>query len=230
MLKWLKPNILSIKYVKFIILLLVMEKKITYEWGDDHVLIMLGNRIQPRIKALYWAEFFLTTGFATICILGATPLAYHYISIFTVTGAGLLYMLAAYRLLSRVFFKERLLLNVDRFEVITKTPFSFKTKVYEWRNMGPLHYVGHEKKTDHPLKGKCYDYFGFETQEKLIHHIHSEGNLYFNYGGFPVRFGKGVYSWDAEDIVNMMKLYIGNKLLLGPEWDNMVQEHEADGY
>jgi len=161
-------------------------------------------------------------------LVRAFPLSGSTLNIVLALGAALMYMLAAYRFFSRVFYSEKLLLHPDVFEIITRTPFSYKARSYEWQYMGPLHYVGQEQKTDHPLKGKCYDYFGFETQEKLIHKLHNEGNMYFNYGGFPVRFGKGVYSWNAEEIVNMMKLYVGKRLLLGPEWEHMVQQYETD--
>lgn len=204
------------------------EQKIYYHWGDDNLMINLGNRVEPRIKILFWAEFLLTTGWATIFLLKALPITSTYMDVLTAFGATFLYILAAYRFLSRVFFTERLLLRPERLEIITRTPFSFRSSGYEWQYMGPMHYTGQEKKTEHPLTGQCYDYFGFETQEKLIHKLHNEGNLFFNYGGFPVRFGKGLYSWDAEDVVNMMQLFIGNKLVLGPEWGHMIQENETD--
>lgn len=199
---------------------------ISYHWGEDTLLIHLGNRVETRIRILFWAEFLLTTTWATIFLFIDKPFHGKVIDVVTITGAVLLYLLAAYRLLSRMFFKEKLLLQPNSLDIITRTPFSYKSHSFEWKYMGPLHYVGQGKKTDHPLVGKCYDYFGFETQEKLIHKLHNEGNMYFNYGGFPVRFGKSVYSWHAEEIVNMMQLYIGGKLLLGPEWAQMVQEHE----
>lgn len=206
------------------------NNNISYHWGDDSLLIQLGNRVEPRIRILFWAEFLLTTGWATIFLVRAFPLGFQVLNVLTVLGAVFLYMLATYRFFSRIFLKEKLLLNRYTLDIITRTPFSYKSRSFEWANMGPLHYVGQGKKTDHPLKGKCYDYFGFETQEKLIHNLHNEGNLYFNYGGFPVRFGKGIYSWSAEEIVDMMQLFIGNKLLLGPEWAQMVQEHELGDY
>ncbi len=202
------------------------NNQVSYHWGDRSLLISLGNRTEKRIKILFWAEFFLTAGWATIMLIRAFPLSGSLLNIAIALGASLMYMLAAYRFFSRVFHSEKLLLHPNVFEIISRTPFSYKARSFEWKHMGPLHYVGQEKKTDHPLIGKCYDYFGFETQEKLIHKLHNEGNMYFNYGGFPVRFGKGVYSWTAEEIVNMMQLYVGNKLLLGPEWAQMVQEHD----
>lgn len=199
---------------------------ITYHWGSDNVLIDLGNRIQPKIRILFWAEFLFLSGWATIFLIKATPLFTNWLSTLSLTGASLLYIIASYRLLSRMFYREKILLSVHSLDIIQRTPFMIKSNRYEWDMMGPLHYVGKPKKTDHPLRGYVYDYFGFETQERLIHNLYTEGNLYFNYGGFAVKFGKGVYSWNAEEIVNIMKLFIGDRIVLGPEWQGMIQEHQ----
>lgn len=205
-----------------------MSKKITYSWGEDNLLINLGSRVLPRIRILFWAEFIFTTGWATIFFMRSFPLSESLINSLSCLGASILYLIASYRFISRMFRKEKLMLRHDRLVIVERTPFRQKARSFEWRFMGPLHYVGIDKKTDHPLKGQCYDYFGFETQEHLIQNLHNEGNLYFNYGGFSVRFGKGVYSWDAEEVVNMMKLFMGTRLILGPEWDRMIQHYEVD--
>lgn len=108
--------------------------------------------------------------------------------------------------------------------LVKKTIFAQQVRRYDWRSVGMLHYEGKTPKTDHPLKGKSFDYFGFETQEHLIQSLHHDGNLYFDTLDGRVYFGAGVYSWDAEEMVQMMKLYNGNSLQLGPEWKEMLQE------
>lgn len=203
-----------------------MKKKISYHWGDDHLLIALGNRLQPRIKFLFWAEFVFTTGMATIFLKQSLPFSTNLLHVVAGIGAALLYLLAAYRFMSRMLFDEKIVVDSAAMIIIQRTPFSLKTRTYQWKDIGPLHYVGKPSKTDHPLKGHCYDYLGFETQEHLIQSLHHEGNMYFNYKGFSVRFARGVYSWDAEEMVRMMRLYIGSDLQLGPEWAKMAQEYE----
>lgn len=202
------------------------KPSISYSWGEEYLLINLGRRLQPRIKILLWAELFAIVGFATVLVFQSFNTPQTFLSIFLLTGSVVLYLSAAYRFLSRIYAIEKLLLDDSGLSIIFRTPFSQKVNKYEWRHMGPLHYVGKPTKTDHPLKGGCYDYFGFETQEKLLQNLYQEGNMYFNYGGYPVRFAKGVYSWYAEEIVNMMKLYTGQDLELGPEWGQMIQEYE----
>lgn len=199
-----------------------MPSKTIYNWGDGHLQIKLGNRTAPRIKALYWGEFLVTLGMSTVFMLRAMPVSASGLHMAAFTFSAVLYLLASYRFISRTFYTEELWLDDTFLTVISSTPFKRKLNRYDWENIGPIHYIGKEVKTDHPLKGQCYDYFGFETQEQLIQNIHEEGNLYFNYGGYMVRFAKCVYSWDAEEMLDMMRLFAGNKLRLGKEWEAVL--------
>lgn len=165
---------------------------------------------------------------ATVLLVGSFPMSDSWLNVVTSLGSVVMYILASYRFISRIFLREKLLLQKEGVNIIYNTPFMERSTLYLWTAMGPLHYAGKEKKTDHPLKGYSFDYLGFETQEHLIQSLHHDGNLYFNYEGFPVRFGKGVYSWDAEELVNMMKLYAGSSLQLGAEWKDIMKEIEWD--
>lgn len=204
------------------------KRKITYYWGDRNVVIDLGNHIDLRIRALYIAEFIVTAGMATVFLLQSLPLKNNFFHWAACIGASVLYLLAAYRLISRLFYTERLQLDPATFTIIRRSLFSQQIKQYEWRSIGVLHYEGAGRKTDHPLKGKCYDYFGFETQEHLIQSLHHGGTMYFETAKGKIYFAPGVYSWNAEEMVQMMKLYIGSSLKLGPEWEEMLQEQEFD--
>lgn len=203
---------------------------ITYKWGSDYLLIDLGNRVPGRIKALYYGEFLLTSGMATILLLRLGSFSLGVVNWLAAAGVAALYLLAAYRFFSRLFFTESIVVDYDSLLIVNNTPFVKKINRYEWRHMGVLHYLGKTPKTDHPLKGKSFDYLGFETQEHLIQHIHHDGNLYFNYEGRPVRFARRVYSWDAEEMIDMIKLYAGSKLKLGPEWSKAAEVQESDDY
>jgi len=204
------------------------QSKITYYWGEYNLLITLGNRTHVRIRALYLIEFLVTSGMATIFLLQCIPFKHTFVQWTACLGSSVLYLLAAHRFLARMFFTEQLLLEQHYLTIIKKTIFSQHVKRYDWRHIGMLHYEGKGHKTDHPLKGKCYDYFGFETQEQLIQSLHHDGNLYFDSMDGRVYFASGVYSWNAEEMVQFMKLYIGSSLQLGPEWKEMLQEQEFD--
>ncbi len=204
------------------------KNAITYHWGDDHLLITLGNRTQARIKILFWAEFLFTTGMATIFLKEAFDFTGSILKTGSVVAAALLYLVASYRFFSRILYTEKIFLDQESMTIVQRTPFTLVNRSYKWADIGPIHYVGKTTKTDHPLKGNCYDYFGFETQERLIQNLHHDGNLYFNHLGYPVRFGKCVYSWDAEEMMRMMQLYAGASIKFGPEWKAMLQEMEWD--
>ncbi len=204
------------------------HRNITYFWGDRSLLIKLGNRTNKRIRALYIVELFFTMSMATIFLLKSLPFNSNFLNWVAGTGASMLYLLAAYRFLARIFFTERILLEHNTLTLVRKTIFSQQVRRFDTRHIGPLHYEGMGTKTDHPLKGKSFDYFGFETQEHLIKNLHHEGNIYFDTMEGRVYFASGVYSWNAEELVQIMKLYLGSSLQLGPEWKEMLQEQELD--
>lgn len=192
------------------------------------MLIDLGNRIEPRIRILFWAELLLTSALASVFMLQAFPLQKQWIHWCTAFGAGALYLLGVIRFLSRVYLREQLILTQSHLTLVQKSFFRRKAQRYNWYQVGPLHYIGKEQKTEHPLKGRSFDYFGFDTHEHLIQSLHQDGSLGFNYQGHAVRFGRFIYSWHAEEVVRMMKLYMGDMLQLGSEWRQMTQEHEWD--
>ncbi|MBS1588235.1 MAG: hypothetical protein JST52_01345 [Bacteroidetes bacterium] len=201
-----------------------MNSPITYFWGKDHLLIDLGNRIDRRVRFVYWVEFIITSGVSTIFLFHSASFSLSVLQVLTNFFVGILYLLAAYRLVSRMFYREQLSITETHFSIIRRTPFSHSRISYNWQQMGVLHYRGRECKTDHPLKGKCFDYFGFDTQEHLVQELHHDGNLSFQYGAYSVRFARCIYSWHAEEIVRMIRLYAGNALQLGEEWKSLLEE------
>lgn len=208
-----------------------VRKGVSYHWGEHHLLIDLGARIEPRLRVLFWVELLITCGIATVFLVEALPsLAaragdHLWVRWASCIGAAALYGLAAVRFLQRISFRERLVVDDTHLTLVQKDFFSHRSRSYDRRQMSALHYVGKDGKTDHPLAGRHFDYWGFETHERLVQALHGEGSLFFTYrGGFPVRFGRGLYSWDAEEVVRMMRLYCGKSLQLGPEWERMLEE------
>jgi hypothetical protein len=205
-----------------------LANDITYHWGNDHLRIDLGQRLEPRIRVLFWAELVLTCGMASTFLAKAFPFQGQWIHWATFAGAATLYLLAAWRFLSRMAYREQLIIENAHFTIIQTTFFKKQVQRFLWTDMGHLHYACRDKKTDHPLKGKHFDYWGFDTQEHLIQRLYQEGNLYFNYDGYMIRFGRNIYSWHAEEIVRMIRLYAGERLHLSAEWRDLMQEHEWD--
>jgi hypothetical protein len=208
----------------------VKKQEIRYYWGDDSLTIEMGNRTGFRIRALYLVEFMVTSGMATLFLLQGLSFGNAPLRLIAGIGAASLYILAAHRLLSRLFFRETVKLDNLSITFVRRTLLSKHVHRYFWWQTGMLHYEGQKEKTDHPLKGGCYDYFGFETQERLVQNLHNPGNLYFDTPEGRVYFAAGVYSWDAEEMVQMMKLFIGPSIRLGPEWAQMLEPQDSDEF
>lgn len=201
-----------------------MKPKIKYLWGKEHLTIDLGNRIEPRIRMIYWVEFLMTMGIATIFFLHSYKLQHNWVHLLANLCLCMLSLLAVYRFLSRMFYREKLVVTDNHFTIVRQTPLNSNKSSYDWESMGALHYIGKDAKTDHPLKGSSFDYFGFDAQEHLVQDIHHDGNLYFEFNGVPIRFARGIYSWHAEEIVRMIRLYSGSSLQLGAEWKYLMEE------
>lgn len=202
-----------------------MSKEITYHWGEDQLTIHLGKRLDPRLRAIFWAEAIFTSTLAIVFIMRAFKGGEIWLRWVTGIGGVALCMIAVLRFLSRMAYREHLILDSKHFTIIQKSFLSTQVERYLWTEMGPLHYIGKPPKTDHPLKGQSFD-MGFDSNEHIIQCLHPEGNLYFKYNRYPVRFGRNVYSWDAEEMVRMMQLYAGDKMRLGAEWKMLMQEQE----
>jgi hypothetical protein len=205
-----------------------MKGNIIYKWGTDHLLVELGNRTETRIRVLFWGEFLFTTGMATILMLRSYPFGADILNGLIGIFSALLYILASYRFLMRMFSEERILLNGSGISLIRKTIFRTRVRHFDWNKIGPLQYAAIVEKTAHPLKGNSFDYFGFETHEHLVQKLHNEGNLYFNFGGYPIHFARNVYSWHAEEMVRMMKLYAGEKLHIGAELRHLLKSDHVE--
>lgn len=180
------------------------------------------------MRILYVFEFLFTVGLATVVLMKSLSLTHQLLLWVNITCSSILYFLAGRRFLQRIYLDESITLDQHHISFIKKTLLSTRVKKYDWRVLGALHYEGQVKKTDHPLKGKTFDYFGFETHEHIIQILHKNGNLYFDTPEGRLYFAVGVYSWHAEEMVQMMRMYMGNYLRLGPEWEQMLQTHEMD--
>lgn len=213
---------------QFINLCKLAKQDIKYYWGEKDLHISLGSRITTRMQVLYIFELLFTVGLATILLIKSLSLNHQFLLWVNIAGSCILYFLAGRRFLQRVSLTESVILDPYCISFVKKTILSKKIRKYQWEALGQLHYEGQARKTDHPLKGKTFDYFGFETHEHIIQILHKNGNLYFDTPEGRLYFAVGVYSWHAEEMVQMMKMYMGNYLRLGPEWEQMLQTHEMD--
>ncbi|HTN47398.1 MAG TPA: hypothetical protein VL098_13695 [Flavipsychrobacter sp.] len=197
---------------------------IQYLWGEDRLEIDLGNRVASRIKMILCGEFVITVSMATVFLLRSFQVQMWGVGLLLGIGASVLYVLASYRLASRIYYREKIEITPHHFVLTTQTLISKKTYAYDWRCIGTLHYIG--KDIQNTCGSDCYDYLNFNKHELLLQDLHHSGNLFFTYKDEPVRFARGIYSWHAEEIVRMIQLYAGNNLKLGAEWKHLIETSE----
>src|SRR5690606_4863481 len=83
-----------------------------------------------------------TVGLATLFLAQALPLRTLLLHWLTIVGASTLYLLAAYRLLSRITMSEQLILTPTHLIIRRRSLVSRKEQRYQWEYMGALHYLG----------------------------------------------------------------------------------------
>lgn len=203
-----------------------MKKTIQYYWGEDSLKVDLGNRVESRIKLILCVEFMVTVAMATVFLFRSLQMQQSIVAVILCLGACILYGMASYRLISRFYYKEQLVITRDHFTIITKTLLYKKILAYDWRYVGTLHYVGKDFRNSFHNYNEGYDYLDFSKQQFLLQDLHQSGNLFFNYKNTGVRFARGIYSWHAEEIVRMIQLFTGSSLKLGAEWQHLIETSE----
>jgi hypothetical protein len=76
------------------------------------------------------------------------------------TIAVLTFYIVAYRFVNKAFMSESILIKEDRFELIKKSFFTVKRKIFEISKISNLRFVSEPNLTKHVLAGKSFDYFG----------------------------------------------------------------------
>jgi hypothetical protein len=180
-----------------------MASRIQYNTTKEGTLITIGNNLTMRVKGLFIIQFL-------VAIIGAVSfLMMFYNDLDTFASTGLLlftltsatvFFVAAYRYLNRVLEREEILVKSLQL-IITDIGFlKRKVRVFEIAKVADFHHLAAPKYTDHPLNGKSFDYLGFQTRDKEIQAINNDGRISFFYEGRNILFGKGITTWEAEEI------------------------------
>lgn len=116
-----------------------------------------------------------------------------------------LYFWVSYMLLKQAFSYEKLSLG-EGIAILEKGSVGkSSSEIYDISKIKNLQYnYQAEPSTEHPLKGKSIDYFGFGANDKVITNMHRDESIAFEYEGKTVYFGKRLYSWDFETIYELI--------------------------
>jgi hypothetical protein len=114
----------------------------------------------------------------------------------------MVYFLVSYSFLKQLLRSEKMILG-STYLILEKGGLFVKSSEYfDLEKIEYIRYLDKEfKLADHPLKSEHIDYFGFETQDKVIANAHKNDKLQFEYEDRTVSFGKDIFSWDYEIIL-----------------------------
>ena len=122
------------------------------------------------------------------------------------------YFLVSFSFLKQIFRSEKMILGSTYLILEQGGLFVKSSEYFELGKIDQINFSDKEfKLADHPLKSEHIDYFGFETQDKVIANAHKNDKLQFQYQGRMISFGKDIFSWDYEII---LKEFITRKLKL----------------
>ncbi len=127
-------------------------------------------------------------------------------------GISIVSFIAAYRFLARVFTKELFIITGDEIQITKTRLFKRNTRVFKLSGISNFKHIQTSELTKHPLAGNSFDYFGFETEQKVINEMHGDNCLSFIYNNKLILFGDNVYVWQFEDLKKRVKDITGKDI------------------
>jgi hypothetical protein len=202
-----------------------MNSGLELRWADGYIQVDFNFRKTSRARLLLGLEI---TALAGLALAFAVRSYYLQSQVLYIITAGVVLLAAGIvcRALHRFSYHERLYVDPIQFSIVQKSWFSHSVRRFERDNMGPLHYLG-VSATDFLNSESRSDTLGLAHSDRLFRAVAANGNLCFDYQGERIYFGRGVYSWHAEELVTFLQLYCGESLRLGPGWNWITQEEDV---
>ncbi|MES2130993.1 MAG: hypothetical protein V4506_01520 [Bacteroidota bacterium] len=126
---------------------------------------------------------------------------------------ALLFLYISKNYLNNLFLKEFIVIEGNSLKILVKK--IEKTKTYEF-NLNDIIFFGHEgsrKYTEHPMNNHVVDFTGLGTVERELQYLIDEGTIEIETEHKKLRFGKNMTSWDTEEIISEIEIFIGRKLI-----------------
>jgi len=172
---------------------------------QDGKLFVFSKPFDTRLKILngfYFLSFFGAAIFFFLIPFAESyyPLSAIAFSIF----ASLVCLIASYRFINKAFMSEQLFTNKNQLQLIKTGFLTKKKKSYDTTKISRLRNLNKPQLTRHPLAGDSFDYLGFQTEQQVINEMHGDNRLAFDYEGRTISFGQNIYSWEFDELENLL--------------------------
>lgn len=201
-----------------------MKTRLSFEWGKEHLEVSIHTPADRRSRVLMGLEATVLLGWC-VGLLIRRHLLPDWLLGALLGFTGVLLLVVALRTAQRLTFREKIFIDATHITLLRATCFRKSLRSYDLTSMGLLRYCFPEDETvaAHCRPGDLFcDAHGAPLRRALA----QRGNLFFTYAGRRVYFGKGVYSWHAEELAFYLRLYCGGALHFGPEWELIGAEEE----
>ncbi len=200
-----------------------MKKKgLTFYWGQGHLEVDIQPSVPRDARVLSGLELTIAVALCVAVIMRAGLFSVWVFSGLLTITLGLLASVVI-RAVHRFTFREKIFLDSTHITLVQSYGFSKSVRSFDLNTIGELHYL---QSPEDPLAPACRpgDLFCDAHAPQLRRALAERENLCFSYAGEQVFFGRGVYSWHAEELAMYFQLYCGNAIVLGPEWEALLQD------
>jgi len=186
-----------------------MKSKIIYKRRTDSLTI----EIKPNWKSIIGIGYLaMALPFFVFLVIGMYVVLDDLGMIFRFDQKSFLFLglmiVSAYLLviiLKKVFQSE--IAVVDKSKLVLGKKLFFKTDEITFRKdeIQDLRFEVTENFTNHDLSPQGFDYLGFNTEEKQVQDLISDGKIAFFWKGGIFRFGKDIHADQGEEIIERIE-------------------------
>ncbi len=108
--------------------------------------------------------------------------------------------IASFRFFNKAVLFEKMQISNQELKWMEKSLIRSKVLSFDIKEISNFRFIEKGTIAPHPLAGQSMDYFGFETQEKLIGQLGGDKQIAFDYKGKTISFGADLYSYEFDEI------------------------------
>ncbi len=203
-----------------------MKKGIDFHWGQEHLQIVLHPPTDRRTRFVAGLELTVLLGLWA-GLIARRQVLNDGLFLGLLGALAILTALVLIRVAHRATSQEIIFIDPTHITLIRSTCFSRSVRAFSRTHMGPLRYLLPESDAS-PAQCRPSDLLCEAHSPQLRKALLATGNLFFEYGGERIYFGRGVYSWHAEELALYLRLYGGESFRFGPEWQAILEEAHHD--
>lgn len=199
----------------------------TVKDSQNGKIVILSKAFDNRAKILngIYGVVFCTGAFLLLHMVILSEFYRAGPTIFSI-GMSIGFLVISYRFIKKALFAEKLYINKNLL-TISKGGFLYGSSFsYDISLISNFRHLDKPEITKHPLAGESFDYFGFQTEQKVINEMHGDNRLAFDYNGTTITFGENIYSWEFGELEVLLYDITGNDFRYTDEFEKTFKPED----